>query len=103
MTAMTLRQVADRWGVSYEKLRQDAAASRLPVMRFGKLIRVSWETIQKIESNGGLPFTGADGQPSPGSAGKPSDARLVRRHVKRPSKNLRTSSNGQPGQVLVKS
>jgi excisionase family DNA binding protein len=51
-TLLSLRELAQRWGVDVKTLRGMIDRGELPVVRLGRLIRVPVAVIRSIESQG---------------------------------------------------
>jgi excisionase family DNA binding protein len=49
---MTIQQVAERWGVSYDTVRREVLSGKLPSMPVGSMRRISVEVIEQREREG---------------------------------------------------
>lgn len=97
--ALTLAQVAERWGVHTETLRQMCLSGQLSHFKIGKQYRVLCQVVESIEQCGGSLGGATAGTPSLKSTGGKSVALSARRIVKKPSESSKTSLSGQRDQA----
>lgn len=56
-TTMTIDELAERWRVDRKSLYEMVRSGDLPVIRIGRLVRVSLRTVESLEQPGVAPLT----------------------------------------------
>lgn len=89
---LTVAELADRWQCSRQHVHNLIGRGDLAVARIGRLVRISWEEIDRCERSG----TGAHGTPHGQRAAEPAASRSAPRIVGLPNGLSAISSPARP-------